>query len=61
VYLPGAGLLVGDVHAAQSDGEGVCPMDINATVTMRLERIAKGQTIVVTLSKFRPGRKKEPK
>ena len=45
VYISGAGLVIGDVHAAQSDGEGVCPMDINATVTLRIERIDKGRRI----------------
>jgi amidase len=41
VYVPGANLALGDVHAAQADGEGVCPQDINALITLRVERIDK--------------------
>lgn len=45
VYIPGANFAVGDVHAAQADGEGVCGVDISARVTMRLEKIYKGMNI----------------
>lgn len=42
VYIPGANLALGDVHAAQADGEGVCGLDINARVTLRVETITRG-------------------
>jgi amidase len=49
VYLPvfvsGAKFALGDVHAAQADGEGVSPIDINALVTLRMERLCKDRSI----------------
>lgn len=45
VYIEGTNLALGDVHAAQSDGEGVCPVDINAIVTLKVEDILKNQNI----------------
>jgi amidase len=45
VYVPGANFAVGDVHAAQADGEGICGVDINARVTLRLEKVCKGMNI----------------
>jgi len=45
VYVDGANFTLGDVHAAQADGEGICPIDINATVTVRIDQLVKQQYI----------------
>lgn len=49
VYLPvfvnGAKFALGDVHAAQADGEAVSPIDIGAVVTLRLEKLIRGRRI----------------
>jgi len=42
VYVSGAKFALGDVHAAQADGEGICGVDISATVTLKVEEILKG-------------------
>lgn len=45
VNVPGANLAVGDVHAAQADGEvGVCGLEIPAEVTLRLT-VIKGRPL----------------
>ena len=45
VFVPGALLSVGDLHAVQGDGEtAICAMEVNGTVTLRVELI-KGGTL----------------
>ena len=39
VFVPGALLTVGDVHAVQSDGEIVCGLEVPARVTLKVEVI----------------------
>jgi amidase len=42
VYVAGANFALGDVHAAQADGEGICGVDISASVTLKVDEIRKG-------------------
>lgn len=42
VYISGANFAIGDVHAAQADGEGICGVDISASVTLKVDEIRKG-------------------
>jgi amidase len=56
VFEPGAGLVLGDCHALQGDGEMTgCPPETDAEVTLRLE-IVKGLTLarprVLTPARF---------